>query len=398
MLNSADESKRFKRLTIIATFSKLADELVSTKTTLPWLLTSIGAPSGIISALVPIRESGSLIPQWWIKQKAQHIENRLMLWRWGVAAQALCIGLMVLCAFLPSATLTGVALLLLLGVMSLGRALTSLTQKDIQGYSVSKGKRGKLNGLASSFAGVLSIFTAILLWLGHARFDDWLLWLMLLGASLLMWACILISPGLDTHLSPDDDSGTSQQSWFSTLKNDGSFKHLIISRCLLLHGALVAPFFVSFAPQHDMSSFSLPYFITASALASFVSSYIWGTVSDRSAVLSLRLGASICTGACVAYVLLPNLNGWSAIGCFFLLTVGYAGIRNGRKTYVLDIAEDSQRTHYVATGNTVVGVVLLILGGIYGVIAHYLALHIISVMAGIMIFGGLHTYWLTKEK
>ena len=42
---------------------KFADAVANTKTTLPWLLSSVGAPGWIVPLLVPIRESGSMLPQ-----------------------------------------------------------------------------------------------------------------------------------------------------------------------------------------------------------------------------------------------------------------------------------------------------------------------------------------------
>ena len=43
--------------------TKLGDALASAKIILPWLLTSVGAPAFFSGVLVPIRESGSLLPQ-----------------------------------------------------------------------------------------------------------------------------------------------------------------------------------------------------------------------------------------------------------------------------------------------------------------------------------------------
>ena len=43
--------------------TKLADALASAKIILPWLLASVGAPAFFTSLLVPIRESGSMLPQ-----------------------------------------------------------------------------------------------------------------------------------------------------------------------------------------------------------------------------------------------------------------------------------------------------------------------------------------------
>ena len=43
--------------------NKLADLLISAKTTLTAILVSVGAPIWMVGWLVPIRESGALLPQ-----------------------------------------------------------------------------------------------------------------------------------------------------------------------------------------------------------------------------------------------------------------------------------------------------------------------------------------------
>lgn len=39
------------------------DQVVNAKTVLPWILDGVGAPTSFIALLVPIRESGSMLPQ-----------------------------------------------------------------------------------------------------------------------------------------------------------------------------------------------------------------------------------------------------------------------------------------------------------------------------------------------
>ena len=53
----------FFRTLVANTLSSLADRIASAKTTLPWLLLQLGAPGWMLSLLVPIRESGSMLPQ-----------------------------------------------------------------------------------------------------------------------------------------------------------------------------------------------------------------------------------------------------------------------------------------------------------------------------------------------
>src|SRR5699024_6858092 len=47
----------------------------------------------------------------------------------------------------------------------------------------------------------------------------------------------------------------------------------------------------------------------------------------------------------------------------------HTGVRVGRKTYVIDMAEGDQRTAYVAVSNTALGLVLLLFGGISSALA-----------------------------
>ena len=49
---------------------------------------------------------------------------------------------------------------------------------------------------------------------------------------------------------------------------------------------------------------------------------------------------------------------------YFLLTVAHQGVRLGRKTYLVDMAEGNKRTDYVSVSNTVIGAILLLFGSI----------------------------------
>jgi len=54
---------------------------------------------------------------------------------------------------------------------------------------------------------------------------------------------------------------------------------------------------------------------------------------------------------------------------FFAINLVHTAIRVARKTYVVDMAEGSQRTRYVASANTLMGVMLLLVGGISAVVS-----------------------------
>ena len=52
---------------------------------------------------------------------------------------------------------------------------------------------------------------------------------------------------------------------------------------------------------------------------------------------------------------------------FFALGVSHAGVRIGRKTHIVDLAGGDRKAEYVALSNTLIGVILLVLGALTGV-------------------------------
>ena len=64
--------------------------------------------------------------------------------------------------------------------------------------------------------------------------------------------------------------------------------------------------------------------------------------------------------------LAPDLTAtaWFLPLAYFVLMVAHAGVRVGRKTYVVNLATGNQRTDYVAVSNTVIGVLLLVVGSV----------------------------------
>src|SRR5690625_3193961 len=64
------------------------DQVANAGTVLPWPLTALGTPVGLISLLVPIRESGSMLPQAWLSPRTQQRAQRRWVWVAGALVQA----------------------------------------------------------------------------------------------------------------------------------------------------------------------------------------------------------------------------------------------------------------------------------------------------------------------
>ncbi|GAC16712.1 MFS transporter [Aliiglaciecola lipolytica] len=394
-----DDKKAFLLLLCISCLTKIADLLVSPKTTLPYILTAGGAPSWLISLLVPIKESGSLLPQWLLKSHLSgHFENRTALWRIGTMLQGFGVLTMVLIMFFCSGKLLAYSVLLLLALVSFGRAICSLTMKDMEAETIEKGKRGHLIGLASSLSGGLTLISAIVFILSEQSLTHKISYGLLLTGGFAYLFSMIFSIPLKVEYQVADSLKSAEHFW-TLLKHERNLRHLIISRILLMQSALIVPFIVASTANENAEGNQLAYFLGLSALASLISSYVWGILSDKGAVLTLRIATlfSVIASFAVSWGI-EHFSLYMIYTLFFILTLGHAGIRTGRKTYLLDITERNNRSGYVAAANTCVGIGLLAFGAIYAGLFNLIGNQLMWLLSALLCIGLAHSYMLEKEK
>jgi hypothetical protein len=73
------------------TLTQLGDALASAKTVLAWVMAAVGAPTAMVAMLVPIRESGSMLPQLLIGSWVRRRPLRKPLWLLGSTLQAVAV-------------------------------------------------------------------------------------------------------------------------------------------------------------------------------------------------------------------------------------------------------------------------------------------------------------------
>lgn len=379
--------------------TKLGDLLINPKTVLAWIMGSVGAPAAMIAWLVPIRESGSMIPQLMIGAWIRRHSRRAGFWVLGSLLQAAAVIGMAATVWLLEGIIAGYALLSLLILFSLSRGLCSVAMKDVQGKTIPKQRRGRLTGLASTLAGIGTVFIAASFLLGNEEPGKTFHTLLLIGAASLWLMAALLFSRIDEYPGETDGGGNAFKRALhslSLLKEDPVLLHFIISRALLLGSALAAPFLVVLAQQAYSHASLLGTFILASGLASSLSASFWGYMADRSSrqvmILGGAIAAAICLATGTAALLLTITSGlfWLTPLAYFVLGVAHSGVRIGRKTYIVDIASGNRRTDYVAVSNTLIGVLLLVTGAISAVAA------MVSVEAVILLLGisGLVGTWM----
>lgn len=365
----AAEPGNFFRHILSLSASKVADGLIDPKLVLSWILSALGAGPFWTGLLVPVRESGSLLPQLFITPHIARATIRKWFWAAGAFVQGLMAAGIALAALTLDGAQAGMVVVALLGVLALARSVCSASYKDILGKTVGKSRRGTATGFASSAAAVGVIVFAGLLLLDAG--DRFALVVGAVGLAACLWICAAAVFTTLREVPSDPQEATGQTARFSLLRKDPQLSRFIIARSLLVGTALAPPYLVLLRPDSTIGQ--LGALVLASAVASLLSAYVWGRLSDRSSRRVLQL-AGLAGGIVLALVFLAEMAGISALPgvipvLLFGLMIAYQGVRQGRSTHLVDMAGEDVRAHYTALSNTIVGVVLLVGGASFAAIA-----------------------------
>ncbi len=356
--------------------SKTGDALSDSKVVLPWLLGAIGAPASLVGLLVPIRESLALLPQILIGGVIRRFPVRKGFWVGASLVEGLCVLLMgvVAAAGLRGAA-AGWTIVGLLVVFSTARGVASIAAKDTLGKTVSKGRRGRVNGHAATASGLAAGVVGLYLALSPAQArPDWLLYALIIAAG-VCWLLAAAGFSRITEYPGATEGGRGLgdlvRDQVLLLIRDAELQKFLTARALMLSTALVGPVYVGLAQAGTGQGLDgLGWLVVASGLAGAFSSSFWGALSDRSSRLTMAVAAMVCgvlgLAVLAALALMPAAR--ESIGFYavvlFVLGVGHAGVRIGRKTHVVDLAGGDRKAEYVALSNTIIGVFLLVVGAL----------------------------------
>ncbi|MEO2107336.1 MAG: MFS transporter, partial [Actinomycetota bacterium] len=257
------------RIVSALTLQKIGDRIADPKSVLSWLLVTVGAPAGLTGLLVPIRESGSLLPQAAMLPRIRRVERRSRVWVAGAVGQALAVAAIAATAVGLRGIAAGIAVLAALAAFAVSRAMSSIAYKDVLGRTIPKGQRGQVSGLASVTSGVVTIALGLGLRLvgqdsGAAVLGG------LLAAGAVMWAIAAVvfatvREPTDVESSSSDDR--EDVSTLATLRHDAPFRRFVTARALLLVSALSPPFVVALSNEEGEAALAqLGLFVVAQGL------------------------------------------------------------------------------------------------------------------------------------
>lgn len=385
----------------------IGDQIVAPKTTLPWLFSAAGVPAVLTSFLVPIRESGSMLPQAFLSPWVTSQRSRKRVWLIGSWGQFLAATLLAVSALLLDGAALGAAVLALLAVHAVFRSICSLAGKDVQGRTISKGRRGEITGRATELAGAFTLAVGLILSFVPNDLPRWALAALLFGGALTWALAAVVFRRIDEpEAEPAAKDGQSLAEMWALVKGDTDLQRFLLVRSLMLVTALSTPFIVVLAGDQGADLTGLGAFVIASGGASLVGGRISGLWSDRSSKRTMAWAAGIASTVIVALVLSarafgPGVNAWVMPLGFFLVNLAHTAVRVSRKTYLVDMAAGDKRTMITGASNTVMGVVLLVVGAISSAVAllgPQAALLFLAVVGYAGVFGAFNLKEVSGER
>lgn len=380
------------------TLSKLADGLLDPKLVLSWLAGAIGVPAVFIGMLVPIREAGALLPQLVIGARLRAMRQRRWVWIAGSAVQGLAAFGIAAAAVMTGGIVAGLMICGLLAVLSVARAACSTSHKDILGKTVVKTRRGAVTGLAGSVSAAGVAVFAVLMLAGVLTSQAALVGAVALaGLAWLLAALTLI--GLREEDSTPQ-TGSSTAAYRTILGRNTNLRRFILVRGLLVSSALAPSYLVLLSVNEGGTLAALGALVLASSVAGFVSSYIWGRLSDRDSRLVLALCGGLAGVAMLAAIAAKILGVAQVPGvipaALLVLMLAYHGVRQARSIYLVDMSAAEDRAQNTAIANTAIGVILLLAGLFGGALSFIGPLGALGGFAAMSLAGGVSALTLQR--
>lgn len=348
--------------------TKLAEQLASPGAVLALLLGVVAAPVLFVGLLEPVARGASLAPQLAVAGRIRAHAVRKGFWVGAGLTQAAALTAMAVAAATLEGSAAGIAIVACLLVFSAASGVGSVAFGDVVGKTIPESKRGQLLALRATAGGALTLIVGLAL-LGLSGSDDLGVFLALIGAAALLW---LVSALLFAALREPAGEPVSMRSPLAEARAGlGSFREVpglrvfATARGLLLAVEIGLPFLVVFSRSELGDANVLAAVVLSVGAANLLSNYAWGRIADRISTRLTMIAAGLIGSVAIGGVLV--LGAIADAGTpllafcpvFFAATVAEAGVRVGRKAWIVNAAPEEQRPLWIAATNTLAGLVTL---------------------------------------
>jgi len=386
--------------------TKLAEQLASPGLVLAWLLETVGAPVAMSGWLEPLRRGGSLVPQ--LAVSARIRSRPIRKWFWVAAGTVQAVALLAIAATAMGleGSAAGFAVLAALAVFSVASGVGSVAFGDVLGKTVAKGKRGQLLAVRATVGGALTLAAGVVLRFVVGNDAGVGLYAVLVVAAAVLWAVAAALFALIPEQPGATDNGRNAlaeaREGMSLVAEVPGFGRYLTARTLLLAVELSIPWYALHARRLGLEARDLGLAIVAVGLANLVSSPVWGRLADRVSSRRVMILAGVVgvATAGVAVALDVTLgSGLPAIAyapVLFAAGMGIAGVRLGRKTWLVDFADAPRRPLFVAVSNTLIGGVTFAYGGL-GFVGDAVGIRSMLGLLGVLAAAGAAAAWRMPE-
>jgi len=385
--------------------SKLADQLMNPGIVIPYLFSSISVPVFASGFIVPLRRAGSTVPQIALANTVKKYPVRKIIWVVAAIGQAISVLFMALFALFIGGIIGGILVLIFLLSFSLIRGFGSISFNDTLAKTISKGQRGKLMASRATLGGLAALGIGLMLRFYVSNTSNQIYIYLLFGAAFFWGIAALLFWMIAEEKGSTE---TSENTWkdvkkgMKFLKQNDTFRKFIIALSFLTTVVLSVPYFTLLINSLSNSSFqTFGVIFIASSIAQIISNPIWGYFADKSSRKTIIFSGFIAAimsfvAFFMSFYSTIRLNDFMYGIIMFIIVVALAGVQVGRKTYLVDWAPSEQRALYVATSNTIRGIITII-GILFGVLAQFGGfLLLFSVFTVLMILGVLFVFRLPE--
>jgi hypothetical protein len=353
--------------------TKLAEQVAGPNLVLVWLLHLIGSPVWMYGLLVPIKQAGSLLPQLVASGQIRRLAVRKWVWVGAALLQMVTLLLMIPISLTLPAAGGGALILGLFAVFSMASGTASIAFQDVLAKTIIKGHRGRLLASRALIGGLLTIGAGALLPLIKEQgYSDMMTVFALIIAGAVLWGGGALFFAMIREIPGQTQGGRNPIHEISIgldyLKRYNGFRRFLLARSLLLGVELATPFYLLHASESlDIDGGFIGTLVLAVGISQVLSSPFWGRLADRTSrtVMTYSALLSVLAAILVLWIGSSCPPQWQVAGffaSFVVIGLAEAGVRLGRKTYLVDAINDEDRATCVAFTNSFVGVLALISG------------------------------------
>jgi len=353
----------------------VGDGFLSVTVVLAGFAARLGASNVVIGLLPAIAQGGWMLPQILVASRVLSMPYKLPVYRSAALVRTSSYVAMVLIAALlssrPALCLT--LFILAMVVNALASGVSGLPFLEVCSKIVPISKRAAFFGTRNLIGGLLAFGAGLVVrWVLASPLAFPYTYALIFALATLFYVVAYALFGKvdeppDTPQPPSNMTGELRQIPV-ILRADPHFRAFLLVRLTLAFASLADPFYAVYALRElHVPASQLGVFLIALAGAAPLSNVLWRRVAERKG--SRRIirysAAAAFLAPLLATAIQPDQAG-AYLLVFVMLSVAAQGFNLGHTNHLLNIAPPAQRSRYIGSLNTLVGMALFapVLGGL----------------------------------